>query len=61
VTETEIIDESYERIVDQLCSQLFNSLLPPNNAAEYEGAEKRFQAGLRRAREIRDRAKQLLL
>jgi hypothetical protein len=60
VTETEIIDQSYERTVEQLCAQFFNVLLLPNNANDYESAERRFQAGVRRAREIRDRAKQLL-
>lgn len=60
MTEKEIIDQSYERIVEQLCAQLFNALLPPINVNDYENAEKRFQAGVRRAREIRDRAKQLL-
>ncbi|HEX2225807.1 MAG TPA: hypothetical protein VHM64_01620 [Candidatus Binatia bacterium] len=61
MNEIEIIDDTYARIVEQLCSQLFNVLLPANNIAEYEDAEKRFQAGVRRAREIRERAKQLLV
>ena len=61
MSEVEIIEETYARTIEQLCSQLFNALLPANNAAQYEDAEKRFQAGVRRAREIRDRAKQLLL
>lgn len=60
MTEKEIIDQTYETTIQQLCSQLFNALLPANNASQYEDAERRFQAGVRRAREIRDRAKQLL-
>jgi hypothetical protein len=60
VTEKEIIEEVYENMVRQLSTQLFNALLLPNNSTQYEDAEKRFLAGVKRAREIRDRANQLL-
>lgn len=60
MTEKEIIEQTYETTIQQLCAQLFNALLLPNNGTECENAERRFQAGVRRAREIRDRAKQLL-
>jgi hypothetical protein len=60
VTEKEIIEQTYETTIERLCAQLFNALLLPNNGTEYQDAERRFQAGVRRAREIRDRAKELL-
>ncbi len=48
-----------QHTVEQICTQLFNALINPNNAA-LPAAEGNFQNGIRRAKEIRERAKQLL-
>jgi hypothetical protein len=60
MSEGEIVDQVYEHTVQQICTQLFNALINPNNAANYQNAERNFQTGIRRAQEVRDRAKQLL-
>ena len=61
MSEKEIVDQVYDHTVEQICTQLFNALINPNNAANYAAAESNFQSGIRRAKEIRERAKQLLL
>lgn len=61
MSEKEIVDQVYDDTVEQICTQLFNALINPNNAANYAAAESNFQSGIRRAKEIRERAKQLLL
>ena len=60
MSEKEIVDQVYDHTVEQICTQLFNALINPNNAVNYAAAERNFQTGLRRAKEIRERAKQLL-
>jgi hypothetical protein len=60
MSEAKIVDEVYENTVEQICTQLFSALINPNNAPNYQNAERNFQTSLRRAREIRERAKQLL-
>ncbi|HSK28961.1 MAG TPA: hypothetical protein VLA17_03275 [Candidatus Limnocylindria bacterium] len=60
MSELGIVEQVYANTVEQICTQLFNALINPNNVANYENAERNFQAGIRRAQEIRDRAKQLL-
>jgi hypothetical protein len=56
MSEKEIVDAVYNHTIEQICTQLIN----PNNAANYPAAEGSFQNGIRREREIRERAKQLL-
>ena len=60
MSELGIVEQVYTNTVEQICTQLFNALINPNNAANYENAERNFQAGIRRAQVIRDRAKELL-
>jgi hypothetical protein len=60
MSEKEIVDAVYNHTVEQICTQLFNALINPNNAANYPAADGNFQNGIRRAKEIRERAKQLL-
>jgi len=60
MSELGIVEQVYTNTVEQICTQLFNALINPNNAANYENAERNFQAGIRRAQAIRDRAKELL-
>jgi hypothetical protein len=60
MSELGIVEQVYANTVEQICTQLFGALINPNNAANYQNAERNFQAGIRRAQEIRDRAKQLL-
>jgi hypothetical protein len=60
MTDPEIIDKAYEDTIQQIYSVLYSALLIPQDANRREEAERRFQVGIRRAREIRDRAKQLL-
>jgi hypothetical protein len=60
VTEKEIIDETYENTIRQLCTQLFSTLLLPNNGTPHADAETRFENGVRHGREVRNRASQLL-
>lgn len=60
MTEQEILDRTYETTVQQMSTQLFNVLLISRDADERERAEQTFQAGVRKARDIRDRVKQLL-
>jgi len=60
MSELGIVEQVYANTVEQICTQLFNALINPNNAANYENAERNFQTGIRRAQEIRDRAKRLL-
>jgi hypothetical protein len=60
MSELGIVEQVYANTVEQICTQLFNALINPNNAVNYENAERNFQTGIRRAKEIRDRAKQLL-
>ena len=60
MTEQEIVDRTYEITVQQMSTQLFNVLLISRDADERERAEQTFQAGVRKARDIRDRVKQLL-
>jgi len=59
--EQEIVERTYESTVQQMSAQLFNVLLISRDAEERERAERTFQAGVRKARDIRDRVKQLLL
>jgi hypothetical protein len=58
--EQEIVERTYETTVQQMSTQLFNVLLISRDADERERAEQTFQPGVRRARDIRDRVKQLL-
>ena len=60
MTDQEIIDRAYESTIEQVYSVLSSALLIAHDSGEREDAERRFQTGIRRAREIRDRAKQLL-
>ncbi|HTF92653.1 MAG TPA: hypothetical protein VK632_06385 [Verrucomicrobiae bacterium] len=60
MSEKEIVDAVYNHTIEQICTQLFNALINPNNVANYPAAEGNFQNGIRRAKEIRERAKQLL-
>ena len=60
MTEQEIVDRTYESTIQQMSIQLFNVLLISRDADERERAEQTFQAGVRKARDIRDRVKQLL-
>jgi hypothetical protein len=60
MSELGIVEQVYANTVEQICTQLFNALINPNNAANYENAERNFQTGIRRAQVIRDRAKELL-
>lgn len=60
MTDQELVEKAYEATVQQLCSQLYSTLLMSQDPAGREQAERRFQAGVRKAREVRDRAKQLL-
>jgi hypothetical protein len=60
MSELGIVEQVYANTVEQICTQLFNALINPNNAANYENAERNFQAGIHRAQVIRDRAKELL-
>jgi hypothetical protein len=60
MTEREIVDRTYEATIQQMSTQLFNVLLISRDADERDRAEQTFQAGVRKARDIRDRLKQLL-
>lgn len=60
MNESDIVDRVYGNTVEQICAQFFSALIKPNNAANYQNAERNFQSGVRRAQQIRDRAKQLL-
>jgi hypothetical protein len=60
MTDQEIVDKAYEATIQQLCSQLYNTLLVSQDLSGHEQAERRFQTGVRKAREARDRAKKLL-
>jgi hypothetical protein len=60
MTEQEIVDKAYETKIQELCSVLYNTLLIIQDVTEREQAERRFQDGVRKAREVRDRAKELL-
>ena len=57
--EEEIVERTYESTIQQMSTHLFNVLLISRDADERERAERTFQAGVRKAREIRDRVKQL--
>ena len=57
--EEEIVERTYENTIQQMSTQLFNVLLISRDAEERERAERTFQVGVRKAREIRDRVKQL--
>lgn len=58
--EQEILDRAYEGTIQQLYTVFYNELLLAQNSAQREDAEHRFQAGVRRARQIRARAEELL-
>jgi hypothetical protein len=60
MTDQEIIDKAYEETIQQIYSVFYGALVVPRDSSQREDAERRFQIGVRRAREIRDRAKQLL-
>jgi len=60
MTDQELIDRAYELTIQQLCSQLYSTLLISQDTSGREQAERRFQSGVRKAREVRDRAKQIL-
>lgn len=60
MSELGIVEQVYADTVEQICSQLFSALINPNNAANYQNAERNFQVSIRRAQEIRNRAKELL-
>ena len=60
MTDQKLIDKAYEATIQQLCTQLYTTLLVSQEASGREQAERRFQTGVRKAREARDRAKQLL-
>jgi hypothetical protein len=60
MTEQEIVEKTYESTIQQMCSQLFSMLLISQDATEREKAEQIFRHGVNTAREVRDRAKQLL-
>ena len=60
MTDQGLIDNAYEMTIQQIYSVLYSALLIAQDTAQREESELRFQAGVRRAREIRDRAKQLL-
>ena len=60
MTDQEIIDRAYETAIEQVYSVLSSALLIAHDSSQREDAEQRFQVGVRKAREIRDRAKQLL-
>ena len=57
--EEEIVERTYESTIQQMSTHLFNVLLISRDADERERAERTFQVGVRKAREIRDRVKQL--
>ncbi|HEY3304246.1 MAG TPA: hypothetical protein VGL70_11995 [Candidatus Binatia bacterium] len=60
MTDQEIIDRAYAATIEKIYSVLFDALLMAKDAVQRKDAEDRFQAGVRKAREIRERAKQLL-
>jgi len=57
--EEEIVERTYENTIQQMSTHLFNVLLISRDAEERARAERTFQAEVRKAREIRDRVKQL--
>jgi hypothetical protein len=60
MTEQDIVQRTYEAIVQQMSTQLFNVLLISRDVNERERAEQTFQAGVLKAREIRERMQQLI-
>lgn len=60
MTAQDIVDKVHDATVEQMCTVLFNALLITQDGNQRQEAEQRFQAGVRKAREVRDRVKQLL-
>jgi hypothetical protein len=60
MTEQEIIEKTYSATIEKMCTVLFDALLIAKDPAQGKDAEARFQGGVSKAREVRDRAKQLL-
>jgi hypothetical protein len=60
MTEQDIVQRTYEAIVQQMSTQLFNVLLISRDLNERGRAEQTFQAGVLKAREIRERIQQLI-
>ncbi|RVT88384.1 hypothetical protein [Inhella crocodyli] len=61
MTDRDVIQAAYEDQLAQLFEHFFaNTVEAEGQAAELAQAERAFQAGVRRAREVRDRALALL-
>ncbi|MGB7749141.1 MAG: hypothetical protein WBN75_17845 [Verrucomicrobiia bacterium] len=56
MTDSEIITKAYENTIQQLFSVLFDSSVVAKTPADQSQAEQQFQAGVRKAREVRDKA-----
>jgi len=56
MTDDDIIKQAYEDTVQKLFAALFNAIITAQTAAMHSQAEQRFQAGVRKAREVRDKA-----
>ena len=56
MTDSDIINEAYEDTIKQLFSVLFDSSVTAQTPAAQAQAEQRFQDGVRKARQVRDRA-----
>lgn len=56
MTDSDIIQQAYEDTIQKLFAVLFDSSIIAQTPADQTKAEQQFQAGVRRTREIRDKA-----
>jgi hypothetical protein len=60
MTDAQLIDLAYQATVQDLFTTLFRAYTTANTPSDRDQAEKRFQAGVKLAREARDQAKKLV-
>jgi hypothetical protein len=60
MTDSDIINEAYADTVKNLFSVFFDSSVIAKTPADQTQAEQQFQAGVRKAREVRDKAMALV-
>ena len=56
MTDSDIIQQAYEDTIKNLFGVLFDSSITAQTPAAQTQAEQQFQAGVRKAREVRDKA-----
>jgi hypothetical protein len=56
MTDSEIINKAYEDTIQKIFAVLFDSSVVAKTPADQSQAEQQFQAGVHKAREVRDKA-----